>query len=361
MKNTSGTTVAATTTLGTSAVSREHTAAAQAALAKAQAATYVEHVYVTVNVHDAMGMMMESASLCLAEHQFGYVVLQGASADMMDSNQGAVLSVMDGDIDAYGYAEVSASDNKFTGCGGSGPVSSVDTRDDTTTGTATTMEADSMIATWAIIQDTGSGFFGTEVLSATISKARNAGASATTTGDDGPPELACYTGANNAGNDNAVAAGLTPNTTGDFMQGRCGLIPERHTILLTGTGAARALDLEGDGATANDSSTVPANAIARYDIGDDSMIHVWLGKGMDTPSTKPSERRMLNVVVKCEDGTVQMAPDADGALNQYIKIPAPGMLTMIDPMSMEKSMGEIGMYTDKCEGDRGRAENHDAG
>ena len=50
---------------------------------------------------------------------------------------------------------------------------------------------------------------------------------------------------------------------------------------------------------------------------------------------------------------MQYAPDRDGVLNQYIKIPAPGMLTMIDPMSMEKDMGEIGMYTDKCEDDRG--------
>ena len=100
-------------------------------------------------------------------------------------------------------------------------------------------------------------------------------------------------------------------------------------------------------------TTINANAIARYDIGDDTMIYVWLGKGMDAADAKPTEKRMLDVVVKCEDGTVQMAPDRDGVLNQPIKIPAPGMLTMIDPMSMEKSMGEIGMYTDKCDGNRG--------
>ena len=42
-------------------------------------AVLTEHVFVAVNVYDAMGMMMENASteLCLSEHQFGVVVLQG--------------------------------------------------------------------------------------------------------------------------------------------------------------------------------------------------------------------------------------------------------------------------------------------
>ena len=29
------------------------------------------------------------------------------------------------------------------------------------------------------------------------------------------------------------------------------------------------------------------------------MIYVWLGKGMDAPDAKPTEKRMLNVLVKC--------------------------------------------------------------
>ena len=162
-------------------------AAAKAALAKAQARTYTEHVYVTANVHDSMGMMMGSATLCLAEHQFGHVVLQGAENMMTDTNQGMVLSVMDGDIAEYGYVEIMAGAEKFSGCGGSGPVNSV-TIDPAPA-------ASNMIATWAIIQDVGMGFFGTEVGSATISKARNLGPGTdlTETGDDGPPELACYT------------------------------------------------------------------------------------------------------------------------------------------------------------------------
>ena len=48
-------------------------------LADAMEALQTEHLFVSVNVYDAMGMMMEDASaeLCLAENQFGYVILQG--------------------------------------------------------------------------------------------------------------------------------------------------------------------------------------------------------------------------------------------------------------------------------------------
>ena len=52
---------------------------AEMALADAMDALQTEHLFVSVNVYDAMGMMMENASaeLCLAENQFGYVILQG--------------------------------------------------------------------------------------------------------------------------------------------------------------------------------------------------------------------------------------------------------------------------------------------
>ena len=124
------------------------------------------------------------------------------------------------------------------------------------------------------------------------------GSSTTTMDDDGDPEIACYTNSNDAGDSNAAAANQTPNTSGDFMMSRCGLIPERHHIRLTGTAPNRMVDL-----TSTD-MTINANAIARYDSGDESMVYVWLAKGMDTDDTTPSKRRMLDVVVKCEDGMV---------------------------------------------------------
>ena len=83
------------------------------ALADAMEALQTEHLFVSVNVYDAMGMMMEGASaeLCLAENQFGYVILQGFEMQSWQEdipNRSAILSVMDGDIPAYGYVEITA-------------------------------------------------------------------------------------------------------------------------------------------------------------------------------------------------------------------------------------------------------------
>ncbi len=315
----------------------------EAALEKAKMAAHTEHLFIMVNVYDSMGMMMDdaSATLCLKEHEFGVVVLQGAMNDMMmDSNNMKVMSVMDEDIPAYGYVKVMAEDRKFTGCGATAPnrLQTVDTRADTSTGDKTENGANSLISTWAIIQDTGMGFFGTEVPSATISMEKNAGADATITTDDGDPELACYSAAN--ATDNTPAANELPNSLGAFMMTRCGLIPERHNITA---------DADADGSSLDEVTTTNnANAIARYDIGDESTVYVWLAKG-DDAATKaiPSKRRMLDVTVKCEDGMVMMDEDVDGNKKPF-RVAAPGMLTMINP-----SMGDLGMATDMCEGDRG--------
>ena len=55
-------------------------------------------------------------------------------------------------------------------------------------------------------------------------------------------------------------------------------------------------------------------------------------KAVDTDDTTPSMRRMLDVVVKCEDGTVvQDGWDIVGDRPTPIQIPAPNRVTMIDP------------------------------
>ena len=68
-------------------------AAAEAALVKAETAAYTEHIFVTVRVHDAMGMMMAEDYLCLAEHQQGYVVLTGDGMAESIAERGLVLSM----------------------------------------------------------------------------------------------------------------------------------------------------------------------------------------------------------------------------------------------------------------------------
>ena len=43
------------------------------------------------------------------------------------------------------------------------------------------------------------------------------------------------------------------------------------------------------------------------------MVYLWLA-GEDTDDTLPSARRMVDVTVTCEDGSVMMASDIDGKM-----------------------------------------------
>ena len=59
---------------------------------------------------------------------------------------------------------------------------------------------------------------------------------------------------------------------------------------------------------------------------------------------------MLEVTMMCMDGTMPAGPDQDGD-NQPdpIKVPAPDMVTMINPADMDG----LGMYADMCDDSRG--------
>ena len=301
-------------------------------LADAQEAVYTEHVFVAVNVYDAMGMMMDNASvtLCLAEGQFGYVVLQGPADMGADSYQSAVLSVMDGDIPEYGYAIVEAGSNKYTACSSSSPegIAAV-TRDDGTDD----MVGDSAVAAWTIIQDVGDGFFGTEVPTSTLTMGASLGTDGTAgTDDDGDPEMTCY--------DGIATTDAPAGSSGEFQTDQCGLIPERHDN-------TRELK-EGSLVPTAGKTTPRATVYARYDAGDESMVYVWLAAGEDTDKTHPRDSRTLEVTVKCEDGTA-----FDSTPDQYgdpvaLEVAAPNKLTMIDPNG-----AELGDSTGMCTGDRG--------
>ena len=340
------------------------------ALADAEAAVYTEHIFVDVDVFDAMGMMMGEATLCLADHQFGYVILQGPTMQASQATpglRGQILSVDDGDISPYGYVEIMAEGTKYESCTpesgrtGRGFVAVLTagsetgiTTDDVSTG------AKSMIAAWTIIQDVGDGFFGTEVPTATISKSMVPGVIA---GDDlatqpaiaaGDPMMACYSGdgtpSTRSSDDVTMTAGdgVASNMTNAFMMSRCGLIPERHNNTRNAMGV---LDTTTSSTADNrnaDSATPRANGVARYDAMDETMVVVWLAEGMDDPEGHASDDRMLDVLVKCEDGTVMGGVDQYGDPTPTIKVAAPGNLTMIDP-----TMGAVGDATDMCEGDRG--------
>ena len=348
---------------------------AEMALADAMEALQTEHLFVSVNVYDAMGVLMDNASaeLCLAENQFGYVILQGF--EMMSwqediPNRSAILSVPDGDIPAYGYVEITAGD-KWSACAptagarGEAGWSQIFGGEEMESVTG-------RIASWTIIQDTGTGFFGTEVQTATLSMSSVPGIAADDDDpaiDAGDAMLACYGGdgtpSTRVEGDNTMAEnGVASNMEGDFMMGRCGLIPERHdnsritddpegdtqgnpdsTVeIAAGNEAARADNTDGLSATPR------AHAIARYGTGaDDSMVYVWLATGEDTADTHARDSRMLDVTIVCEDGMmIDMMQDTYGD-DVPMQVPAPNKVTMIDPS--DDTM--LGMYTGMCAGDRG--------
>ena len=63
----------------------------------------------TVNVYDAMGMMMGARQNSVWRNISSDMWCSRGRKDMgTDGHQGAVLSMMDGDIPAYGYVEVMA-------------------------------------------------------------------------------------------------------------------------------------------------------------------------------------------------------------------------------------------------------------
>ena len=346
---------------------------AETALADAMDALQTEHLFVSVNVYDAMGMMMEGASaeLCLSENQFGYVILQGFEIMSWQEHipfRSAILSVPDGDIPAYGYVEIVADGEKWSACDAASfrdPAVRIVTDDMDTPATTddSTMNAQSRVASWAIVQDTGTGFFGTEVPTATLSRSMVPGLLAEDADNPaiaaGDPRLACYsspatsTAPNRLSGDlgmiDPASPGAATNLMGNFMMSQCGLIPERHDNTRDAMGDL-AIITGADSATEDILTATPrAHVIARYGTGaDDSMVHVWLATGEDTGDTHAKDSRVLDVTIKCEDGMViDKMQDMYGDMVD-LQVPAPNKVTMIDP---DGDM--LGMYTDMCAGDRG--------
>ena len=317
-------------------------AAAEAELEKAMMAVMTEHLFVAVNVYDSHGHMVGSAELCLAEHQFGVVSLQGPSAMMMDGYQMQTLSMMDDEIPAYGWVKVIAERQKLTSCDGgtrASPRMNIDTRAraNLDTGNPTTASERTEVAAWTIIQDVGMGFFGTEVV--TTSVMVNA-----KVGDDDMAEIACYDGPDQVVTDGAPTI-ADANTVGAFQMSRCSLIPERDNNTRTADTDA---DMNGHDDPTTATATPRGAALARYDIMDESMVVLWLAGGEDTEDTHPRMSRDVQVIVKCEDGMViDKMEDMFGDMVD-IMVDAPYKLTMIDP-----SMGAVGDATAMCDGDRG--------
>ena len=123
-----------------------------------------DHLIVTVRVHGTGADESIDTYLCMAENQFGYVVLQESAATEGQeiAHRGLVLSMAEDEIADTGYVTLTATD-RVGDCsvGLTTQTQPVDV-DPPTPGT----DADEVfpaIAAWTIMQDVGGGFFGTEI------------------------------------------------------------------------------------------------------------------------------------------------------------------------------------------------------
>ena len=275
------------------------------------------NLIVTARIHDAAGMMMGSEQLCLEEHQFGYIILQYGSmmAGQGMPHRGGVVSMMDDEIPYRGYVTISA-EARINECaqGYVTPDEDVGSMDDV-------MPA---IAAWTIVQDVSeNGFFGTEVPTSSITM-------------DADGMLDCYKVVD--GND----------TVGDeedsmeFDQHKCGLIPERHNndrVFADADETVADERMNPDPANA----TPRAHVTARYDIGADSKVYVWLGAMPSAP---------LEVTVICEEG-LPTALDDPSSNVPTTALPTAEIAVSMGTTIIDPSAGEVGDFTDMCMYDRG--------
>ena len=183
------------------------------------------YIFVHVVVFDVTSTEVFNTNMCLSPYDFGFIILQqspATAAQLTEVGAKVVVASVSGDfIPSTGYVTLAVV-GKSTSC----------------TAAVTSASADSL-ASWSIVQDVGTGFFGTEIPTATAS-------------------VHATTGAIDCSGGNATACG--------------GLIPSGNTV------------------------------IARYDINPDvssvTQIFVWLGSNGTLVGT--SFVRNVSAFLQCE-------------------------------------------------------------
>ena len=216
-------------------------------------------VILEVAVHNAMGALQATQEICLAENQFGYAVLREKMMmmddGMMDDDM-MMVELMVGVGDKTSSTTGMPADDSMTGVAGRAGSSVTtmpgeggmiakegfvviretftvensanmmdacdqpsDATDDEVTATATPN-----FATWAIFQDAGDSFFGTEIQSSTVTVTPRAGADGDLgTADDDADGIDCATAGNcegaidSSGGDMTATVRIDNNMDNDTM------------------------------------------------------------------------------------------------------------------------------------------------
>ena len=298
-----------------------------------------ERFLVDVTVYDERGTNMEAAAgtVCLEADAFGSVTLMMGMDEepmVMGSNTSMVTIYLP-DM-SMGYAELTMdTTNRYKDCGGRLPITDTAGGDpDATPPDDNNVKGEEKIATWAILQDIGTGFFGTEIPTASIRRNPNA--------DRSMMHLACRSVTGDA-EANGAPAGIF-NTAGPFNSMRCGLIPDEFDkdSVVSATSPR----------TASDPLTMVA---ARFDItesnGSMSDIFIWLDTALvKDPNSRLDIGTYIAATVYCEDGEDQLAPDGGDAGEELdlLLIQTNNKVTIIDPADHPMVNGNLGDFTSKC-------------
>ena len=108
---------------------------------------------IAVFVHNGdNGQIVETGSLCLAEDEFGAVVLQSSRPTKRDTRREIYISVADNGIGSTGFVTL-AYEGDTSDCGRAGNQAAA----------GSTVAADGVMVAWAILQDVSNGFFAAEI------------------------------------------------------------------------------------------------------------------------------------------------------------------------------------------------------
>lgn len=317
-----------------------------------------ERFLVDVMVYDASGVAMAAAAatVCLEADAFGSVVFMMGEETMVMGSSTSEVTIYLPDM-SMGYAELlmdndmGADDttSRYRDCGGRIPVTDVagDTEADDDN-----VKGEEKMAAWGILQDVGTGFFGTEIPTASIRRMLDPR-------DSRISHLACrpVTGAADNGGifvdttGNGTADTGVANTAGLFESGRCGIIPDQFDTFPT-------LDTTVDPSVATAAANPTTMVAARFDIteANDSMsdIFVWLDTALVKDPNSPLDiGTFIAATVYCEDGEDQLAPDGNDAGEELdlLLIQTNSKVTMIDPADHPLANGpgmNLGDFTGEC-------------
>ena len=331
-----------------------------------------ERFLVDVSVYDESGTNMEAAAatVCLEKNAFGSVVLMMGEETMVMGSSTSMVTIYLPEM-SMGYAELTmdndmAADDttsRYKDCGGRIPV--MDTKaaaDGSFVGTDTNRKGPEKMAVWAILQDVGTGFFGTEIPTASIMRTVDMGDSRVShlacRNDDPDGTADADNGATRDTSSTTATAVHVDNTGGLFDSSRCGVIPDEFNKVAT-TNSETPIPTEATALARHNALANPKTMVAaRFDIsesnGSMSDIFVWL----DTTKVKDPNSPLdigtaIAATVYCEDGEKQLAPDGgDGDEDpDLLFIQTNNKVTMIDPADHPLANGpgmNLGDYTGKC-------------